>query len=99
MRRPAQFEHRDAFADFLPDNGVPNSGQNYLTWMNRAVKLLGRRLGPSELACEADVQRLLSEINPVTQGKDMWSTKEYQYEKNLQSTFRKYMQMVQSNYR
>ena len=99
MSRPAQFEYRDEFADFLPENGVPNSGQNYLTWMNRAAKLLRRRIGPSELSCEADVQRLLSELKISKVEKGSWATKEYAYEKNLQSTFRKYVQMVQGNYR
>jgi len=27
MRQPAKFEYRDEFADFLPENGVPISGQ------------------------------------------------------------------------
>lgn len=99
MRQPAQFEYRDEFADFLPENGVPNSGQNYLTWMNRAAKLLRRRIGPSELSCEADVQRLLSALKISKVEKGSWATKEYAYEKNLQSTFRKYVQMVQGNYR
>ena len=100
MRQPAQFEYRDEFADFLPANGVPRAAANYLTWMNRAAKWLGRSIGPSDLSCEADVQRLLNELRTVdqrTQGRRF--LKNSLDENNQQSTFRKYAQMVQSNYR
>ena len=100
MRRPAQFEYRDEFADFLPANGVPRAAANYLTWMNRAAKWLGRSIGPSDLSCEADVQRLLNELrtfDQCTQGRRF--LKNSLDENNLQATFRKYVQMVQSNYR
>ena len=99
MRQPAQFEYRDEFADFLPQNGVPNAVETYLSWANRAVKLLGRRFGPSELSSEADVQRLVSEIELVRREKRTWRGTEASDRTNFQSTFRKYMQMVQSNYR
>jgi hypothetical protein len=100
MRRPAKFEFRDTFADFLPANGVPRAGANYLVWMNRAATRLGRSIGPSDLSCEADVQRLLAEIHDVdhhTQGQRL--LKNALDVNNQQSTFRKYAQMVQSNFR
>ena len=57
-RSPALFEFRDEFADFLPAHGVPKAGSNYLSWMNRAVRILGRSIGPADLSCDADVQTL-----------------------------------------
>jgi hypothetical protein len=100
MRQPAQFEYRDDFADFLPSNGVPRAGANYVTWMNRAAKCLGRPIGPAELSCEGDVQRLMDEIRQIDQRKEGERyLKNSMYENNQQSAFRKYAQMVQSNYR
>ena len=100
MRRPAQFEYRDEFEAFLPANDVPRAAANYLTWMNRAAKWLGRPIGPSDLSCEANVQRLLNELRSVDQPKDGRPFGEDpRDENNQQSTFRKYAQMVQSNSR
>ena len=99
-RRPAQFEFRDQFVDFLPAHGVPKAGANYVTWMNRAVKRLGHSIGPADLASEADVQNLihkLLDLDQRTSGKRF--IKNRLDEKNQRSTFRKYAQMVQSNYR
>src|SRR5271168_1950511 len=96
-RRPALFEFCDEFRDFLPANGVPRASANYVTWMNRATRWLGHSIGPWELSCEADVQRLLSELREIdqrTQGQRF--LKNSLDENNQQSTFRKYAQMVQS---
>lgn len=100
MRRPEKFEYRDEFKAFLPANGVPKAAANYIAWMNRAARWLGRSIGPSDLSCEADVQRLLNELRSVDQPKDGRPFGEDPTdENNQQSTFRKYAQMVQSNYR
>ena len=99
-RRPAQFEFRDEFLAFLPANGVPKAGANYVTWMNRAAKRLGRAIGPSDLSNESNVQRLMDELLAVDQKSPATRhLKNFLDEKNQRSTFRKYGQMVQSNYR
>ncbi len=95
-RRPAQFEFQDEFADFLPGHGVPKAGANYLSWMKRAVRILGRSIGPSDLSCDADVEALMSKLLALDQRRLIKTQKD---ESNQFSTHRKYAQMVQSNYR
>ena len=62
MSRQALFEFHDEFVAFLPGNGVSKGGANYVTWMNRAARRLGRTIGPNELSTETDVEVLISEL-------------------------------------
>lgn len=99
-RRPALFEYRDEFADFLPANGVPKASANYITWINRAVQRLGHIIGPANLSSESDVQALMQELHVIEQQNPGTPYIRNQfYENNQRSAFRKYAQMVQSNYR
>jgi hypothetical protein len=56
----ALFEFNDEFVAFLTENGVSKGGANYVTWMNRAARRLGRTIGPNELSSEADVEVLMN---------------------------------------
>lgn len=95
-RRPSQFEFQDEFATFLPAHGVPKAGSNYLSWMKRAVRILGRSIGPNDLSSDADVEALMRKLIALDQQRLIKTQKD---ESNQVSTHRKYAQMVQANYR
>lgn len=100
MPREALFEFHDAFVAFLPENGVPKGVANYVTWMNRAARRLGRTIGPKELSTEADVDALIQElIKKANDDPDFSFTKGSKEESDQRSTFRKYVQMVDGNFR
>lgn len=99
-RRPAYFEYCDEFEAFLPENGVVKTADDYVWWMNAISTQLGRRIGPSDLTGEEDVQRLLAEVRALddkSSGKRLLTNPGS--ENNLQSILRKYAQMVNSNFR
>lgn len=99
MPREAMFEFKDAFVAFLPENRVPKGGANYVAWMNRAAKRLGRTIGPEELSSDEDVETLIAELLETSRrSKDFKFSKGSKDESDQRSTFRKYVQMVQSNY-
>lgn len=101
MPRKALFEFPDEFADFLPEHGVAKaSANNYFTWMNRAVKRLDRSIGPADLSSREDVEVLISELLKVAKGNAEFNfAKGSKEESDQRSTFRKYVEMVESNYR
>ncbi|MEX2381307.1 MAG: hypothetical protein WD490_02900 [Opitutales bacterium] len=41
-KRTDQFDHGNLFRQFLPQNGVPRAWGNFVTWMNRAGRPVGR---------------------------------------------------------
>jgi hypothetical protein len=99
-RTAAQFKFREDFRAFLPAHGVPKAGANYVTWMNRAAARLGRRLGPADLPDERAVEGLIDELRAVDRqdptGRFLKNSLD---EGNQRSTFKKYAQMVQTNFR
>lgn len=98
-RIAAHFEFRDAFVAYLPGHGVPRAGANYVTWMNRAAKRLGLSIGPANLSSEADVQTLMQRLHDIDQSNPAESLLNNSLdESNQRSTFRKYAEMVHSNY-
>lgn len=99
-RRPEKFEFRDEFLAFLPTHGVPKAGANYVTWMNRAAARLERKLGPADLPDEGAVERLMNELRSVDQQAPTGPyLKNPMDEGNQRSAFKKYSEMVESNYR
>ena len=99
-RGGAHFEFRNEFIAYLPGHGVPRAGANYVTWMNRAAKRLGLSIGPANLSSEADVQVLMQKLHNIDQRNPAERLLNNSLDKsNQRSTFRKYAEMVQANYR
>lgn len=99
MPREYHFEHAEAFASFLPQNGVPKAAANYMTWMNNAAKGLERRLGPRDLSTEEDITYLIRELIDAGKGNSGFRfVRGSTDETNLRSVFRKYVRMVESDY-
>jgi hypothetical protein len=93
----ALFEYRDHFAAFLPKHGVPRAGANYITWINRAARRLGRSIGPTELSSESGVKRILDALHDIEKHTDNETFVRNSWnEKNLRSALRKYVEMVQA---
>ncbi len=90
------FEYQRDFVDFLPEHGVPQAARNYVSWMNKASRTVGRPLGPADLFDDTTVERLLEELQKHPEAVFIRDRK---MESNLRSTCRKYAQMVQSNFR
>ncbi|MDB6064092.1 MAG: hypothetical protein JWR26_300 [Pedosphaera sp.] len=96
----ARFQHREIFQDFLKENGAAMSGRTYVSWINSAARRLGLSLGPAHLSSEADVMRLLKELHAIDlKNNPTLFIDKPRMETNLRSAFRKYAQMVQSNFR
>jgi hypothetical protein len=95
-----KFEFRNDFAAYLPGHGVPRAGANYVTWMNRAAKRLGLSIGPNNLSNEGDVQALMGKLHDIDQRDPAGSLLNNSLDaSNQRSAFRKYAEMVESNYR
>lgn len=99
MPTSAHFQHCAEFEKYLAATGVVKTPDDYVWWMNAISKWLGRRIGPSELSEEKDVQRLLAEVRALdaTSPSDRLLTNAGSAN-NLQSILRKYAKMVQSGY-
>ncbi len=90
------FEYKQEFKEYLPENGVLRAVNNYLVWMKLAAQRLGRCLGPADLFDNASVESLLNDLrnhHPEIFNQDS------KLESNLRSALRKYARMVDSNYR
>lgn len=100
MSREPLFEFTDEFAIYLQENGVERAWKNYLSWMNRAARMLERPIGPEDLTEEGDVERLLYQLIDVAKGNSSFDFARGSVEEsNQRSVFRKYAEMVRSNYR
>jgi len=100
MAREAQFQYFDEFSDYLLENGVPRGSSKYKTGMNTASRRLERSLGPEDLSTQRDADRLIAELVDVAKGDPTfdfkWDSKQAM---DQRSVFRKYANMIESNYR
>lgn len=93
MPSAAKFDYRDEFVAYLKANGVPRAWGNYITWMNRASKWLGRTIGPTDFSNADEADALVDRIGVAArrQGSSFNSFDRT----NLLSVLRKYAEMVE----
>jgi hypothetical protein len=85
------FEHEDAFNDYCLSHGVLVAPATYRTCMNSIAAHLDVRLGPALLRSMNDVYAIVPRLSETKFNR--------RHRSNFKSVLKKYVEMVQSNFR
>ena len=98
--RRSEFAFGNEFQAYLHANGVPNAAGTYTTWLNRATRRIGERISPDLVGRASQVEPLISRIKTLERREPTGLLKSgTPDERHLRSVLRKYVGMVQSNFR